>query len=374
MKLRHIIILILFVAVNVVVLFTLNLGNMKPQEEKKEKADFFQTLQALKVQNKEEVFNVSGFGTVSSFNAVDLSCEVQGKISEGVRLKPGTSFRKGQLLFRINDTDARYNLRSRKSGFINIIANLLPDLRVDFSAEYDKWENYIESIRLNESLPELPAWTSNKEKIFLSTRNVLTEYFNIKSLEEQLKKYAVYAPFSGVITDAYITDNSVVGPGTRIIRIAETGNFEIPVAIQEGQLADVQVGTSVSIYTTTGELKGKGTVIRISEVISRSTQSVQAYVRPKALEGKRFIEGEYVKVEIDEEGMHNGIRLPKDAVTDNKVMMYSPKDSTITPKSIKIADTNEKGHFIKGLSDNTIVITQEVRNYTDTTKYQVLMK
>lgn len=374
MKIRHIIILSLFVAINVVVLATLNFGSNQSNNGPTENNNFIQTVKAIKVHNAEDTFKITGFGTVSSFNAVDLSTEVSGKLSKGnIPLKPGTSFRKGQLIFTLNDTDARYNLRARKSGFINIIANLLPDLKIDFPTEYKKWENYIATIKLNENLPSLPAWKTNKEKIFLSTRNVLTEYFTIKSLEEQLRKYAVYAPFNGVITDAYVTNYAVVGLGTRIIRIAETDNFEIPVSIQEEQLKDISIGTTVSIYSTTGTPKGKGTIIRISEVINKATQSVQVYIRPKALKNERFIEGEYVKVEIDELGTHKGIRIPKEAVYDNTVYMYSIKDSTLHKRPVIIADVNEEGYFIKGLEENGILVAQTISNYTDTTKYQVLL-
>ena len=117
-----------------------------------------------------------------------------------------------------------------------MVANLLPDIKNDFSSEYDKWVDFINEIKLNDPLPQMPAWKTNKEKIFISSRNVLTDYFSIKALEEQLNKYMVYAPFSGVITDVYATDFSVVNPGTKIMRVVETNNFEIAVPIPSDQL------------------------------------------------------------------------------------------------------------------------------------------
>lgn len=374
MKLRHIIIIAIFVGVNVVVLMSLNFGGAEKDDQSEEEL-FVPTLSAVEIKNGEEQFKISGFGTVSSFNAVDLACEVQGKLNKGkYNLKPGIKFRKGDLLFRINDTDARYNLRSRKSGFINILANLLPDLKVDFPDEFSKWNDYVNSVKLNQRLPQLPAWKTSKEKIFLSTRNVLTEYFAIKSLEEQLDKYAVYAPFSGTITDVYVTDFSVVNPGTRIMRIVETDNFEIPVSVPADQIYGIEIGTEVAIYTTSGDQKGVGNVVRISEVINKTTQSVDVYIRPKSLDGKRFIEGEYVQVEIDKTGVHEGVRIPRNALMDDRVYIYSKKDSSLTLRKVNVLNISEDGAFVTGLEDNSLVISQEVLNYTDTTKYQVLIK
>lgn len=374
MKFRHIIIVATFIIINILIVASLNFGKKK-EKDSAEKAAFVPILSAAIVQNQTEHFSVSGYGTVSSFNAVDLACEIQGKLYKGVHdLKPGIKFRKGDLLFRINDSDVLYTLRARKSGFINILASLLPDLKIDFPTEFDKWNDYVEDIKLNESLPQLPAWKTNKEKIFLSTRNVLTEYFTIKSTEEQLNKYRVYAPFNGVITTVYSSDLAVVNPSTPIIRIVETDNFEIPVSIPASEMAGVKVGTTVAVYSTSGELKGSGSVVRISEVINKNTQSVDVFVRPKSLDDKVFIEGEYVRVEIDKMAEHEGVRLPATAINDNTIYIYSTQDSLLTRREVQISNSNEQGVFIKGLKNNQVVITQEVLNYTDTSKYTVLIQ
>lgn len=364
----------LFVIVNLIVLFTLNF-NPGAIDEKRADVDFIQTLEASVVENKNTVFQINGYGTVTAYNAVDLACEVQGKLIGGKhRLKPGVKFRKGELLFQVDRTEAEYNLRSRKSGFINILANLLPDLKVDFPSEYSKWEDYIGKLKLNESLPELPAWKTNKEKIFLSTRNVLTEFFAIKSMETQMRKYSVYAPFNGMITDLYVTEQSVVNPGTRVIRIAETGNFEIPVSIAANEAEGISIGTEVTLFTTSGLERGAGVVSRKAEMINKTTQSIDVFIQPEKANGEPFVEGEYLKVAIDKQQTHKGVMLPYKAITDNHVYLYSKKDSTLSRQAIEILHSAEDGIFVGGIPDQSIVIRQSVLNYTDSTKYAVLMR
>ena len=374
MKLRHIIIIAIFVGINLAVFFTLNYGGGEEKEEK-QKEEFVQVLEARNVKNTKEQFEIVGYGTITSFNAVDISAEVQGKLFAGKQpLKPGVKIRKGQTIFSISDADAQYNLRSRKSGFINIIAQMLPDIRIDFASEYEKWSDYVASIKLNRELPTLPAWSSDKEKVFLATRNVLTEYFSIKSLEEQLSKYYIQAPYNCVITEVYVSEYSVVNPGAKIVRIAQTDNFELSVPVPVSSLDAIEVGTKGEVFSTGGELKGVATVVRISEVINKTTQSVNVYLRPKAIEGNRFIEGEYVRVEIDEVGEFSGIRLPRQAVSDGQVYTYKKADSTLVPTKVSVLDVNENGVFVSGLQENETVIIQEVLNYADTLKYGILVK
>jgi membrane fusion protein (multidrug efflux system) len=354
---------------------TLNFNGSESDEDNEPEVVFVQTLKAQAVQNGTEHFKVESFGTVSSFQSVDISSEVQGKLIKGGKeLKPGIKFRQGELIFRISDIEARLNVRSRKSGFINIIANMLPDIKVDFPFEFIKWNDYINDIKLNEPIPQLPSWKSPKEKIFISTRNVLTEYFAIKSLEEQLKKYNVRAPFNGVVTAAFVNAHSVINPGTRVLTLVATGDFELAVSIPVSQLDNLNVGTHANIYTTSGQLKGEGEVVRISEVINKNTQSVDVFIKPIAAEGEQFIEGEYIKVEIDKQGDYVGCRIPSSAINDNQVYVYSKSDSTLNPTTIEILNENDQGVFVRGLKNKEVIIIQEVSNYSDSSKYEVLLK
>lgn len=372
MKPRHILILALFIAINAIIIFALIKGTPDKVKEDAEKI-FIPHVEASHVENTSEDLMVSGYGTLSSYNTVDVSSEVQGKLYQGKALKPGIKFKKGDLLFKIDDIEARYALRARKSSFINLLANMMPDIKVDYSSEFNKWNDYLSDIKLNESLAQLPSWNTEKEKIFLSTRNVLSEYFNIKSLEEQLKKYSVHAPFSGMITEVYMNDFSFVNPGTKIIRIVETGNYEIPVSVPVSQLHMIDVGTKCTIYSTDGSERGGGSVARISELINKSTQSVTIYVKPGSSE-TRYIDGEYLLVKIDAKISQKGFRIPLSAIRDGQVFVYSKSDSLLRKKPVQLLNENENGAFVSGLNDRDIVIMQEVVNYSDSTKYGIIIK
>ena len=374
MKIRHILIIAFFVLVNGLIIMALKKGYSKPIEAKVDKV-FITNLSATKVLNTEEEFKAMGYGNISSFNSVNLVAEVQGKLSKGrVDLKTGVKFRKGDLLFKIYDTEARYALRARKSGFINLIANILPDIKSDYSTEFDKWNNYISSIRLNSSLPQLPVWTSDKEKVFLSSKKILTEYFSIKGQEEQLKKYTVYAPFSGTITDVYINNYSVVNPGSRVIKISQNSNFEISVSIPANQIDNVKVGSKATILTTDGITKGYGKVVRVSDILNKNTQSIDVFIKATPIDNEKFIDGEYIKVDLNIEGKHLGYRLPALAIKNSNVMIYNSVDSLIQSKSISILEEGVTGSFVSGLTDGDIIITQEVLNHQDSIKYNVILK
>jgi len=374
MKLRHILIIAFFLLVNILIIMALKKGFSKPIEVKIDKV-FLPNLSATRVENIEKEFKAMGYGNVSSFNTVNLISEVQGKLSQGkVDLKTGVKFRKGDLLYQVYDVEARYALRARKSGFINLIANILPDIKSDYSNEFNKWSTYIESIKLNKNLPELPTWTSDKEKVFLASKLVLSEYFTIKGQEEQLKKYSVLAPFSGTITEVFISNFSVVNPGSKVIKIAQNSNFEISISIPTHQIESIKIGSKATILTTSNTIKGYGKVVRISDVLNQNTQSINVFVKASPIENEKFIDGEYVKVDLNIDGKNKGITIPSLAIKNNSVFVYSSKDSLIHQKQISVLNEDVEGSFISGLTDGEVIITQEVLNHIDSTKYNVIIK
>jgi len=375
MKLRHILIIASFVLINILIGYTLLKNKSDNKAENKKAPIVVPTLKVKNVTNKTERFNLIAFGEVSAYNQINVSAEVQGKLIKGnVELKPGVKFKKGSLLFKIKDTEAIYNIRAKKSGFINLMASILPDINVDYPSEYNKWVAYTESIKLNTTLPTLPSWKSNKEKVFLSSKRVLSDYFSIKSAEEQLTKFYVYAPFSGSIKDVFINQHSIVNPGARVMTIVQTSNYELPLAIPLEQANSIKIGTKANIYTTAGDLKAVGKVVRLSDVLNKKTQSIMAYVKPKAIDGKILIEGEYLKAELDLGSDFDGVRIPFQSIfNQNKVYIYQ-SDSTLLLKTITVLNENQNGVFVSGLKNDSKIVIQEVLNYTDSTKYKTVLK
>jgi hypothetical protein len=191
---------------------------------------------------------LTAMGRVVSATAVDIAAEVQGEILAGdVPLKMGQSFREGQVLFRVEDEEARLNLSASRSNFMTTVASVLPDLKVDFPEAFPVWEAYFNELDVNESLPALPEIEPGKQKVFFSTKNLINQYYSIKATEERLAKYVVRAPFSGTYLDVLQEEHSIANPGTRVARIARAGGLEVEVPLQQGDLRFVKPGMKVTV-------------------------------------------------------------------------------------------------------------------------------
>ncbi|MEL6192426.1 MAG: efflux RND transporter periplasmic adaptor subunit [Bacteroidota bacterium] len=320
------------------------------------------TVKAEPVEYRSREIAISNIGRVLSENAIDLITEVQGTIERGdVLLKRGQRFRKGQVLFKVNDEEARLGLYAQKSNFMTTLAGILPDLKLDFPDTYEAWQTYFDQLSVEEALPTLPEIKNSQEKIFFSTKNVINEYYNIKSAEERLSKYVVKAPFSGSIFDVLQEVNSVVNNGTRVARIAQAGLLELEVPIRVEDLSYLRTGLTVDVYAENRESKWRGRVKRIGSIVDPTTQSVNVYIGFSS-GGKQIYEGQYLTVQIPGTRVRDVMEIPRNAVFNQNQVYVVNDSSLLNVKSIQIEKLNDETLYFSGLPKGEKVVTEPLVN------------
>jgi len=301
-------------------------------------------------------------GKLGSNNYVDVTSEVQGEILKGnVNLKRGQSFKKGELLVNIFDKETRYNLKASKSRFINSVANSLPDLKIDFFESYDKWLNFFNSINIDDELPELPEISSSKEKIFLAGRNILNDYYNIKSAEVRLNKYSIYAPFNGTFSDVMLEVGSIANPGSRIARIIRTDKLELEIPIKVEDINRIKVGDKVEMTTDITTSIIEGVIVRIADYVASQTQSVSVFINISCNNSVRLYEGLYLTASFNAEVLENVMEIPRNAVF-NTDMVYIVKKGKLVKEQINIHKINEKTLIFSGLEPGTELVIEPLVN------------
>lgn len=366
MKLRQIIVLVIFLIINGLILAVLFMGPEDKEEEDKKKSSI-QYFEATTVKNGVHIDHISSYGKITGAMAFDLSSEVRGKLLKGdVTFKPGVKFRKGQVICRVDNTDALYSLSARKSSFITLIANALPDIKLDFPKEYDKWLDYMTSLTLNRPIPTLPGWNSDQEKVFLASRNIISEYFGIKGNENTISKYVLVAPFSGMIQTTFANIHSNVTPGARLATLVETNNFELQAPFQMGEMRYVEKGDQGVLTDNDGREIGTAIVDRISDVVNQNTQSVDVYMKVIPHNNEYFYEGMFANLRMRIDSIPNSFELPRRAVNVDSV--YLLQDSSLVRKHVSVERKKSNSIIVKGLNDGEMVVISRVENYVDTLK------
>ena len=288
-------------------------------------------------------------GRLSSQQTVDLSAEVQGQVLMGDRhLREGTKFKEGDLLLQIFDEEAKNNLKASKSRFMNGIAGILPDIRIDFPDSYQKYQDFFNSIKIDSPLPELPNLDSDKEKVFLASRNVLNDYFNIKSAEIRLSKYKLYAPFDGTFIAVYLEPGSVANPGSRIASMIRTDKLELEVPIRIEDAYWINVNDIVKVSTKDRKLHWNGKVVRKSDFMDPSSQTITIYVALNSFKENPLYQGQYLLAEFASKTIDNSMEIPRNAIF-NKDKVFTVEEGKLKENKVDILKANETTALISGL-------------------------
>ncbi|MBN2364850.1 MAG: efflux RND transporter periplasmic adaptor subunit [Calditrichaeota bacterium] len=280
---------------------------------------------------------IMAFGRLKSAQPVTLVSEVSGVIQQGnVIFQPAQSFRKGQLLLKIDDRQATLDLNSAKSDFLTALASVLPEIKVDFPDEYQVWQNYFDGCHFDCNLSALPEVQNEKIKLFLSRFNVYKLFYQVRNLEILKDKHYFIAPFSGSIVSTDLRIGSTARPGTRLGELINLENMEVevPVAVKDVQWID----RSKPVQFTSTEIPGNwsGNILRIGKNIDERTQTVQVFIEVNKNGRENLYNGIFLQAKIPGLIVEDAFVIPRQAIY-NENFVYLIRDGKLDYRQIDIA-------------------------------------
>lgn len=306
------------------------------------------TVQTKKVNYQTIQTDVVSYGRVETAQTLDLLSEVSGRMYQGnVRLKEGQRFKKGDLIFYVDDKEPSLNLKSQKSNFLRDLAGILPDLKIDFNDNFEAWNTYFSSLDIDKKFSALPEVTSEKEKIFLATKGIYSSFYSIKSAEARLDKHRYYAPFDGSIMQVNLQSGSFINPGVSIGRVMRRGVHELKVAVETKDIPWIQTNSPVKIYSDEMDQYWEGEVSRISDFVNQNTQSVDVFIAIKA-SGKKIYDGQFFQAAIPARTVKDGMIMPRNAIY-NGSEVFVVEDSLLKVRNIKVIRLADEEAIISGL-------------------------
>jgi len=315
---------------------------------------------------------VSAPGRVASISEVDIIAEASGKILvSNIPLKKGAQFTKGDVLFTIYPDEAMLALKSKKSQYLTTLANLLPDIKIDYP-EYEKqFRTFFNAIDVNKKLPEFPAIENEKLEIFLASRNVLSNYYSILKDELQLSRHTILAPFNGTYSEVYLEAGAYTNMGGRIAHAIQTDILEVEVPLDKFDAEWVKIGDNVDLYSESRELKWTGSIVRKSQFVDKNTQSQGIFIRVNNPGKKPLLVGEYIKAQFPGHPIMDAMEIPRNAVF-NTNEVFIVEEGKIHKEIINIIKVNEKTLIFNGIAEGKTIVVQPLINVQEGTLVDVL--
>lgn len=309
------------------------------------------------VQNRTVPIIIPANGAVTALNKTELFSEVEGIFRNSSKpFRAGQTYRHGQVLLNMDGSEFAANVRSARSELYNSITAIMPDLRLDYPELYPKWEKYLNNFDVNRNLVPLPETESNQEKYFIAGRGIVSAYYNIKNLEARLNKFSIIAPYNGVLTEALVTEGSLIRPGQKLGEFIDPSEFELEVAIRKSFSDLLEIGENVTLSNLENTQTFEGTVSRVNSRIDQASQTIQVFINIKDPEVK---EGMYLEARLEARSVEDAIEIPRELLVD-QTTVYVVKEGLLHLVPVTPVYFASEIVVIQGLEDGAKLISSPV--------------
>ena len=307
------------------------------------------------VQNGLVPIKIPANGNLKAKQRVELFSEVQGVFRPvGKLFRTGQEYRQGELLIRIDSDEYYASVQSAKSNLYNLITAIMPDLRLDYPEIYPKWQTYLDGFDLTKSTPELPNIDSDKERFFITGRGIITNFYNVKNLEQRLSKYVIRAPFSGILAEAMVTEGTLVRGGQKLGEFINTGVYELEVSVSKTYGDFLAVGKSVTLSNLEKTQTYEGKVTRVNGRVDASSQTVTVFIEVK---DDTLKEGQYLEANLEAKNEENAIEINRSLLMDGN-RLFVVRDSVLDAIEVRPIYFSEKTVVVKDVPNDEVIVSK----------------
>ncbi|WP_405377086.1 efflux RND transporter periplasmic adaptor subunit [Nonlabens sp. Asnod3-A02] len=309
------------------------------------------------IQNTTVPIIIPANGILQAKKRVELYAEVSGVFnSTGKLFRKGQEYGAGQTMISMDNREFYAQVQSARSNLNNQITAIMPDLRLDYPDSFAQWQSYLSNWNSNASTPALPTAVNEQEKYFITGRNIYTTYYNIKNLESRLSKYRITAPFKGVLTEAMVTEGTLIRSGQQLGEFIQTGSYELQVAISADFADLLKVGEEVELNNISSLKSYQGKVTRINGKVDQASQTITTVIE---VNNDSLKEGMYLTANLDAQQIEDAVELDRSLI-QNENQLFAVKDGKLDLITVQPIHYSDKTVVVKGIKDGTVIISQSV--------------
>ena len=325
------------------------------------------------VKNNSNKIEIERNGKLQSSNRISIISEVQGlkKKNRNKSFKEGERFNKGETLIEINSDEFNSTVKQSRSELKNLIASVLPDIKIDYAENFNKWKNYFDNLSVEKPISKIPESASEKENLFLVGRGIESSYYKVKNLEERLSKYHIKAPFDGILVKGNISDGAFIVPNQILGEFIDPNNFEVGVDIPVNYVEKIKLNQSVSIISEDNKDNVIGKIKRINRKVDEMTQTVKIFIE---FNNRNLFEGKFVEIKVPLGVIPESQLISRSLLINDRYVFVANKDDKISKAYVQPLFYNKKNVIVTGLDDGTRLITSNVSGIYEGMKIKVVQR
>jgi len=313
-----------------------------------------ETLIATLIPGKKEfVRNIELRGGVQSRKNVMLSAESMGTITS-LPATEGKNVRAGELLVALDAAILQNNLKELETQ--------LELAKVVFERQQNLWKQ-----KIGTEIQYLQA-KSNYEGLVQSKN----------TLQSQINKTRVYAPFDGTVDAVMVNKGEMVQPGLPLVRIINPSDTYVSTEVSEAHLGKFKIGDKVEVRIPGKDITCLTKVKAVSSVINDKNRTFSMEIELPSNQAHLYKPNQVVLVNIADYKAANAVVVPSEIILSGKTAKYVYKvvknGEGLEAQKVVIEtgqSTNGMTEVIAGLDGSEELIVAGHREVADGTSVRI---
>lgn len=301
------------------------------------------SVQVQTIQLVEIIDNLSFSGLFEANRETKISAETQGKINH-ISVNEGDFVSQGQTLVQLDNALLKLQVQSAE---IQIEGLEMDVNRYTILAQSDA----IQGVQLEKTI--LGLKTAKLQKA---------------TLQEQINKTNIKAPFSGYITMKFTEIGAFAAPGVPLVQLTDLASLKFTINVSENDLKHFELGKSFDVVADIYPdevLSGKITLIG-SKANMGGSYPIQFTL--KNLTKNKIKSGMFGKVILKNDNAQKGILIPSSAIigNTNQAQVYVIKDGKAILQNISITQKIKSKTIVSdGLKVGDVIVINGLINLFD---------
>ncbi len=223
--------------------------------------------------------DITSSGPIVVENQLDVTAQREGVVAD-ISADTGKSVRKGDILARLDDRQLTADRDAAAAKQRSVEANIknwqseIKVLQADLARSEKMWDAQIitkEQLEHDRFKVEADQYELERER-----ESAINQQEVVRSLNLELEKTRIIAPFAGVVARRYVRVGQRVATGDRLFWVTATSPLRVKFTLPERALGKISKGQVINVNTPDSpESQYKAKVIQISPVVDPSSGTIE---------------------------------------------------------------------------------------------------
>ena len=288
-------------------------------------------------------------GTLTAFNEASVKARIAGELQE-VAVREGEAVRRGQVVARIDPTEARARVAGRRADVEAARAQL----------DWAKKNRDSQRSLLDKGFIAQTAYDNVQSNFQVAAAKLRAAEAELVLAQKSLGDAVLESPIDGVVSQRLAQQGERVAVDGKVVTVVDLSRLQLEAAVPAAEIGRLKVGQSVAFRVDGfGDRGFDGRIDRINPATIAGSRSINVYAVIDNSDGV-LRSGLFAQGAVRLERVENALLVPATAVREEvgQTHVYALADGIVTRKAVRVGPVDADGRVpvLEGLAPGDRIV------------------